>query len=240
MCYTVRRILRRRRSHEAVRCYNTLTRQKEEFVPIRPGEVGLYTCGPTVYNFAHIGNLRTYLFEDVLKRVLAFNGYTVRHVMNITDVGHLTGDRDMGEDKMENGSRARGQDGLGHRRVLHPRLQAGHRAAEHPGAHRLVQGDRQHPRADRPHPHPGGKGLHLQDRRRHLFRHRQIPGTTPSSRARTSMRCRRGPGSRKTRRSATRRTSRCGSSHRRAPGARWSGTRPGGRASRAGTSSARP
>ncbi|HSM89884.1 MAG TPA: cysteine--tRNA ligase, partial [Desulfobacterales bacterium] len=89
--------------------FNTLTRQKEAFVPIRPGEVGLYTCGPTVYNFAHIGNLRTYLFEDVLKRVLAFNGYTVRHVMNITDVGHLTGDRDMGEDKMETGSRREGK-----------------------------------------------------------------------------------------------------------------------------------
>jgi cysteinyl-tRNA synthetase len=89
--------------------YNTLTRQKEEFVPIRPGEVGLYTCGPTVYNFAHIGNLRTYLFEDILKRVLIFNGYTVRHVMNITDVGHLTGDRDMGEDKMESGSRREGK-----------------------------------------------------------------------------------------------------------------------------------
>jgi len=89
--------------------YNTLTRQKEEFTPIRPGEVGLYTCGPTVYNFAHIGNLRTYIFEDVLKRVLAFNGYTVRHVMNITDVGHLTGDRDMGEDKMETGSRREGK-----------------------------------------------------------------------------------------------------------------------------------
>jgi len=89
--------------------YNTLTRQKEEFTPIRPGEVGLYTCGPTVYNFAHIGNLRTYIFEDVLKRVLAVNGYTVRHVMNITDVGHLTGDRDMGEDKMESGSRREGK-----------------------------------------------------------------------------------------------------------------------------------
>jgi cysteinyl-tRNA synthetase len=89
--------------------FNTLTRQKEVFVPIRPGEVGLYTCGPTVYNFAHIGNLRTYIFEDVLKRVLAFNGYTVRHVMNITDVGHLTGDRDMGEDKMETGSRREGK-----------------------------------------------------------------------------------------------------------------------------------
>jgi cysteinyl-tRNA synthetase len=89
--------------------YNTLTRQKEEFVPIRPKEVGLYTCGPTVYNYAHIGNLRTYIFEDVLKRVLIFNGYTVRHVMNITDVGHLTGDRDMGEDKMESGSRREGK-----------------------------------------------------------------------------------------------------------------------------------
>jgi cysteinyl-tRNA synthetase len=89
--------------------YNTLTRQKEEFVPIRRGEAGLYTCGPTVYNFAHIGNLRTYLFEDVLKRVLAYNGYRVIHVMNITDVGHLTGDRDMGEDKMEKGARREGR-----------------------------------------------------------------------------------------------------------------------------------
>lgn len=89
--------------------YNTLTRTKEEFRPIRPGEVGLYTCGPTVYNFAHIGNLRTYLFQDILKRVLAYNGFRVRHVMNITDVGHLTGDRDMGEDKMEKGARREGK-----------------------------------------------------------------------------------------------------------------------------------
>jgi cysteinyl-tRNA synthetase len=89
--------------------YNTLTRAKEEFHSIRPEAVGLYTCGPTVYNFAHIGNLRTYLFEDVLKRVLAYNGYRVTHVMNITDVGHLTGDRDMGEDKMEKGAQREGR-----------------------------------------------------------------------------------------------------------------------------------
>ena len=89
--------------------YNTLSRNKEEFTPIRSGEVGLYTCGPTVYNFAHIGNLRTYIFEDILKRVLLYNGYRVRHIMNITDVGHLTGDRDMGEDKMEKGSRREGK-----------------------------------------------------------------------------------------------------------------------------------
>ncbi len=89
--------------------YNTLTRQKEELTTIRPGEVGLYTCGPTVYNFAHIGNLRTYIFEDILKRVLVLNGFEVTHVMNITDVGHLTGDRDMGEDKMEKGAEREGK-----------------------------------------------------------------------------------------------------------------------------------
>ena len=89
--------------------YNSLKRKKEEFKPIKPGEVGLYTCGPTVYNYAHIGNLRTYIFEDILKRVLVYNGYAVKHVMNITDVGHLTGDRDMGEDKMEKGAAREGK-----------------------------------------------------------------------------------------------------------------------------------
>ncbi len=89
--------------------YNTLTRSKEEFHPVQSEAVGLYTCGPTVYNFAHIGNLRTYLFEDVLKRVLLYNGYRVKHVMNITDVGHLTGDRDMGEDKIEKGAAREGR-----------------------------------------------------------------------------------------------------------------------------------
>ena len=89
--------------------YNSLTRSKETFSPIYENQVGLYTCGPTVYNYAHIGNLRTYLFEDILKRVLVLNGFAVKHVMNITDVGHLTGDRDMGEDKMESGSRREGR-----------------------------------------------------------------------------------------------------------------------------------
>jgi len=89
--------------------YNTLSRSKEEFRPIDPGSVGLYTCGPTVYNYAHIGNLRTYLFEDFLVRVLRYNGYRVKHVMNITDVGHLTGDMDMGEDKMEKGAAREGK-----------------------------------------------------------------------------------------------------------------------------------
>jgi cysteinyl-tRNA synthetase len=89
--------------------YNSLSRSKEEFIPIQKQKVGLYTCGPTVYNFAHIGNLRTYIFEDILKRALLYNGYQVKHIMNITDVGHLTGDRDMGEDKMEKGARREGR-----------------------------------------------------------------------------------------------------------------------------------
>jgi cysteinyl-tRNA synthetase len=92
-----------------LKLYNSLERKKSEFSPIQPGRVGLYTCGPTVYNFAHIGNLRTYIFEDILKRVLRYNDFQVKHVMNITDVGHLTGDRDMGEDKMEKGARREGR-----------------------------------------------------------------------------------------------------------------------------------
>jgi cysteinyl-tRNA synthetase len=89
--------------------YNTLTRKKEEFIPIKPGEVGLYTCGPTVYNYSHLGNLRAFLFDDFLKRVLEYNSYSVFHVMNITDVGHLTGDMDMGEDKLEMGAKREGK-----------------------------------------------------------------------------------------------------------------------------------
>ena len=92
-----------------LKLYNTLTRQKEVFTPVLPPKVGLYTCGPTVYNYAHIGNLRTYIFSDILKRVLTYNGFRVKHVMNITDVGHLTGDRDMGEDKLESGARREGK-----------------------------------------------------------------------------------------------------------------------------------
>lgn len=85
--------------------YNTMARKKEEFVPITEGKVGMYTCGPTVYNYAHIGNLRTYIFEDVLKKSLEYFGYKVKHVMNVTDVGHLQSDSDEGEDKMALGAK---------------------------------------------------------------------------------------------------------------------------------------
>jgi cysteinyl-tRNA synthetase len=84
--------------------YNTLTRNKEEFIPANKNKVGMYTCGPTVYNYAHIGNLRTYIFEDALKKSLEYVGYKVKHVMNVTDVGHLQSDGDEGEDKMALGA----------------------------------------------------------------------------------------------------------------------------------------
>ena len=81
--------------------YNTLTRKKEKFKPLKEGNVGVYGCGPTVYWYQHIGNLRRYVFEDILIRVLEYDGYKVNHIINITDVGHLTGDEDEGEDKIE-------------------------------------------------------------------------------------------------------------------------------------------
>src|SRR5690606_6130142 len=84
-------------------------RSIEVFQPLHEGQVGLYTCGPTVYDYAHIGNLRTYIFEDVLRRTLQYNGLEVNHVMNVTDVGHLTSDADEGEDKMEKGARKHGK-----------------------------------------------------------------------------------------------------------------------------------
>jgi cysteinyl-tRNA synthetase len=89
--------------------YDNWQRALRRFEPIQAGHVGLYCCGPTVYDYAHIGNLRTYIFEDLLRRTLEFNGYTVRHVVNITDVGHLVSDADQGEDKMEKGSRRTGE-----------------------------------------------------------------------------------------------------------------------------------
>jgi cysteinyl-tRNA synthetase len=85
--------------------YNSLTRKKEEFIPHEANKVSMYTCGPTVYHFAHIGNLRTYAMEDVLEKYLRYVGYDVTRVMNITDVGHLTSDGDTGEDKMLKGAR---------------------------------------------------------------------------------------------------------------------------------------
>ena len=88
-----------------MKLYNSLTKKVEEFVPNVEGKVGMYTCGPTVYHYAHIGNLRSYIMEDVLEKELRFEGYDVKRVMNITDVGHLSSDADTGEDKMLAGAK---------------------------------------------------------------------------------------------------------------------------------------
>lgn len=85
--------------------YNTLTKKEELFVPNVDGKVAMYTCGPTVYHYAHIGNLRSYIMEDLLEKTLRYLGYDVKRVMNITDVGHLTSDADTGEDKMLAGAK---------------------------------------------------------------------------------------------------------------------------------------
>ena len=91
-----------------VKLFNSDGRELQEFKPIEDGKAGLYCCGPTVYNYAHIGNMRPYTFEDVLRRTLEYAGYDVTHVMNVTDVGHLTDDGDEGEDKMIKSAREQG------------------------------------------------------------------------------------------------------------------------------------
>ncbi len=92
-----------------IQLYNTLKRKTETFAPIKPGEVSIYSCGPTVYHYAHIGNLRAYVFADVLRRMFVQSGFSVKHVINITDVGHLVGDGDSGEDKLESGAKREGK-----------------------------------------------------------------------------------------------------------------------------------
>ncbi len=92
-----------------IELYDSYSRSLREFHSNQPGKVGMYACGPTVYDYAHIGNLRTYIFEDILRRTLEVAGYEVRHVVNITDVGHLTSDADTGEDKIEKGAQRTGK-----------------------------------------------------------------------------------------------------------------------------------
>ena len=96
--------------------YNTLTKKVETVIPNVDGKIAMYTCGPTVYHFAHIGNLRSYIMEDVLEKTLRYLGYDVKRVMNITDVGHLSSDADTGEDKMLSGAK---RDGYGNCKVLY-------------------------------------------------------------------------------------------------------------------------
>ena len=94
----------------AIQLYNTLTNRKEEFTPLEAGKIRMYNCGPTVYMYAHIGNFRAFMLADLLRRYFEYKGLEVEQVMNITDVGHLTGDADEGEDKMEKAARSEKKD----------------------------------------------------------------------------------------------------------------------------------
>src|SRR3989338_10526670 len=92
-------------THREIRLFNTESNSLEKFEPFKTPLVKLYHCGPTVYDYVHIGNLRSYVFADILRRTFEWNGYSVDQVINITDVGHLTSDRDLGEDKVEKAAR---------------------------------------------------------------------------------------------------------------------------------------
>jgi len=129
--------------------YNTASRSKENFtLPEGVPEVRLYACGPTVYHYAHIGNLRTYLFEDLLRRSLEYFGFKVRHVVNITDVGHLTSDEDEGEDKMEKGAARTGKSVWEVAEFYTKKFKEDLGTFKHTLAHSLVQSNRLHKRAN--------------------------------------------------------------------------------------------
>src|SRR5215813_11902156 len=99
-------------SASRLRLFNSLTRTVEPFAPLRPDAVRVYSCGPTVYSYQHIGNMRAYVFTDTLSRVLSYTDFAVTHVTNITDVGHLTSDADTGEDKLEKAASREGRSAL--------------------------------------------------------------------------------------------------------------------------------
>ena len=129
--------------------YNSLSHKKEEFVPNVEGKVNMYTCGPTVYHFAHIGNLRSYIMEDVLEKYLRYVGYDVKRVMNITDVGHLTSDGDS--------------------KVLHRRFLRGLHEAEHQASRRCRACNALYRRFHQGNFFSYRKGLRLRSRRKYLF-----------------------------------------------------------------------
>ncbi len=176
----------------ALTLYDNYTRSFRRFEPLRSGPVGLYTCGPTVYNYQHIGNFRTYLFEDLLKRVLEWNGYAVRHVMNITDVGHLTSDGDTGEDKMVDRRARTGKSAWEIAALYTDGVPRGHAGAEHRRPDAVLPRHRPHPRADRTSsPTSRRKGYTYRTVRRRLLSTPRSSPTTASSRGWTR------PGSRR-------------------------------------------
>ncbi len=141
--------------------FNTLARRVEEFQPLNPPVVTYYSCGPTVYLPQHLGNMRAYVFVDTLRRALELNGYDVRHVMNITDVGHMTSDADAGEDKIEKTARAEGKDAARGRGFLYRAIQARLRQAQYPAARAAAALPRDRPRRRHDRAHRAHRGARL-------------------------------------------------------------------------------
>ena len=125
-----------------LRLFNSLTRSTEPFTPIEQDHARVYSCGPTVYNYAHIGNLRAYVFTDTLRRTLLWKGLAVTHIINITDVGHLTSDADAGDDKMEAAARASAKSIWDIAAPLYSGVQAEYRRPQHFAAQRMDGRDR--------------------------------------------------------------------------------------------------
>ena len=224
-----------------LRLRDTLTREVRPIEPLEPGRVRMYTCGPTVYRYAHVGNLRSYLLADLIRRVLLYHGLEVFHVKNITDVGHLRDDQfDRGEDRMLVQAGPGAQVDRRDRRRLRGRVPRRRGARQHPPRPRLSARDRAHPRDARPRRAARGCGVTP-------TAPTTTTSTTPSRRSRATENCRAtrstisgratGPRATSSTTSATPPISHCGRPP--ASSARSSGRRAGARASRAGTSSAR-
>ncbi len=217
--------------------YDNYTRSLRRFEPLVAGRAGFYACGPTVYDYQHIGNYRTFLFEDVLKRVLEWNGYTVRHVMNITDVGHLTSDADTGEDKMEKGARRTGKTAWEIARLYTEAFLADLELLNIENPTVLCRAT----------DHIREQIEFIADIEKNGFAYSRRTACTSTRRSRRTMgtshvstsRARRPASAWTSATSVIRPTSRCGNSPRPARSGRWSGTAHGAAATRAGTSSAR-
>lgn len=151
-----------------LRFYNTLTREKEVFKP-EGKTVTMYSCGPTVYNYAHIGNLRTYVFMDLVRRTLKYDGYKLKGVMNITDVGHLMSDGDEGEDKMEVAAKKQRKSPYEIAAYYTDVIFQRYRRAQHRKTGNNRKGYRSHSGHDQVCGNANGKGIRIRDQRRHLL-----------------------------------------------------------------------
>jgi cysteinyl-tRNA synthetase len=218
-----------------LKLFNSLTRQLETFQPVHPGEARVYSCGPTVYNYPHIGNMRAYVFADTLGRVLSYKGYKLTHIINITDVGHLTDDADAGEDKMEKMAAEKAQSIWDIARHYTEAYWADIKRAQHPPAGQMVDRHRLCAADDRVREKHCRQAL-LRAGKRALFRYLDRCQLWPLARAQTDEgegRIEHVEGKRHAADFAIWRKT------PRAKSARWNGTAPGAAARRAGTWNAR-